>query len=299
MKRYIFSFFLMIFGLPVVLAQSVVWNQRFQDYFDTYKDVAIDQMHQYKIPASITLAQGVLESGAGRSELALKANNHFGIKCNGWTGRKAYHDDDERGECFRAYNSVFESYKDHSEFLTTSQRYSRLFRLKLTDYKGWAKGLKSCGYATSPVYASKLIDIIEVYKLYQYDTVKAYGKLRQQGEHINLRHIYTFNKNYYLYARRGDTFRTIAAEVDISYKKLARYNERDKNDILEEGEVVWLHKKARKAPKSYKGKLHRVQACESMYSIAQKYGIRMKYLYKMNDLPPTYQIRVGDLLRLR
>ncbi len=299
MKRYIFSFFLMIFGLPVVLAQSVVWNQRFQDYFDTYKDVAIDQMHQYKIPASITLAQGVLESGAGRSELALKANNHFGIKCNGWTGRKAYHDDDERGECFRAYNSVFESYKDHSEFLTTSQRYSRLFRLKLTDYKGWAKGLKSCGYATSPVYASKLIDIIEVYKLYQYDTVKAYGKLRQQGEHINLRHIYTFNKNYYLYARRGDTFRTIAAEVDISYKKLARYNERDKNDILEEGEVVWLHKKARKAPKSYKGKLHRVQAGESMYSIAQKYGIRMKYLYKMNDLPPTYQIRVGDLLRLR
>jgi len=299
MKRYIFSFFLMIFGLPVVLAQSVVWNQRFQDYFDTYKDVAIDQMHQYKIPASITLAQGVLESGAGRSELALKANNHFGIKCNGWTGRKAYHDDDERGECFRAYNSVFESYKDHSEFLTTSQRYSRLFRLKLTDYKGWAKGLKSCGYATSPVYASKLIDIIEVYKLYQYDTVKAYGKLRQQGEHINLRHIYTFNKNYYLYARRGDTFRTIAAEVDISYKKLARYNERDKNDILEEGEVVWLHKKARKAPKSYKGKLHRVQAGESMYSIAQKYGIRMKYLYKINDLPPTYQIRVGDLLRLR
>ena len=297
MKRYIFSFFLMIFGLPVVLAQSVVWNQRFQDYFDTYKDVAIDQMYQYKIPASITLAQGVLESGAGRSELALKANNHFGIKCNGWTGRKAYHDDDERGECFRAYNSVFESYKDHSEFLTTSQRYSRLFRLKLTDYKGWAKGLKSCGYATSPVYASKLIDIIEVYKLYQYDTVKAYGKLRQQGEHINLRHIYTFNKNYYLYARRGDTFRTIAAEVDISYKK--RYNERDKNDILEEGEVVWLHKKARKAPKSYKGKLHRVQAGESMYSIAQKYGIRMKYLYKMNDLPPTYQIRVGDLLRLR
>ena len=299
MKRYIFSFFLMIFGLPVVLAQSVVWNQRFQDYFDTYKDVAIDQMYQYKIPASITLAQGVLESGAGRSELALKANNHFGIRCNGWTGRKAYHDDDERGECFRAYNSVFESYKDHSEFLTTSQRYSRLFRLKLTDYKGWAKGLKSCGYATSPVYASKLIDIIEVYKLYQYDTVKAYGKLRQQGEHINLRHIYTFNKNYYLYARRGDTFRTIAAEVDISYKKLARYNERDKNDILEEGEVVWLHKKARKAPKSYKGKLHRVQAGESMYSIAQKYGIRMKYLYKMNDLPPTYQIRVGDLLRLR
>ena len=300
MKRYIFSFFLMVSGLLSVFAQGVVWNQRFQDYFDTYKDVAIDQMHQYKIPASITLAQGVLESGAGRSELALKANNHFGIKCNGWTGRTAYHDDDERNECFRAYNSVWESYKDHSVFLTSSQRYSRLFQLKITDYKGWAKGLKACGYATSPVYATKLIDIIEVYKLYQYDTAKESGKFRHQSvENGSSRHIYTFNKNYYVYARRGDTFRSIAAEMDISYRKLARYNERDKNDVLEEGEVVWLQKKARKAPKSYKGKLHRVESGESMYTIAQKYGIRMKNLYKMNDLPPTYQIRVGDLLRLR
>lgn len=300
MKRCIFSFFLMVSGLLSVFAQGVVWNQRFQDYFDTYKDVAIDQMHQYKIPASITLAQGVLESGAGRSELALKANNHFGIKCNGWTGRTAYHDDDERNECFRAYNSVLESYKDHSVFLTSSQRYSRLFQLKITDYKGWAKGLKACGYATSPVYATKLIDIIEVYKLYQYDTAKESGKFRHQpAEDGSSRHIYTFNKNYYVYARRGDTFRSIAAEMDISYRKLARYNERDKNDVLEEGEVVWLQKKARKAPKSYKGKLHRVESGESMYTIAQKYGIRMKNLYKMNDLPPTYQIRVGDLLRLR
>ena len=300
MKRYIFSFFLMVSGLLSVFAQGVVWNQRFQDYFDTYKDVAIDQMHQYKIPASITLAQGVLESGAGRSELALKANNHFGIKCNGWTGRTAYHDDDERNECFRAYNSVWESFKDHSVFLTSSQRYSGLFQLKITDYKGWAKGLKACGYATSPVYATKLIDIIEVYKLYQYDTAKESGKSHHQPvENGDSRHIYTFNKNYYVYARRGDTFRSIAAEMDISYRKLARYNERDKNDVLEEGEVVWLQKKARKAPKSYKGKLHRVESGESMYTIAQKYGIRMKNLYKMNDLPPTYQIRVGDLLRLR
>ena len=235
MKRCIFSFFLMVSGLLSVFAQGVVWNQRFQDYFDTYKDVAIDQMHQYKIPASITLAQGALESGAGRSELALKANNHFGIKCNGWTGRTAYHDDDERNECFRAYNSVWESFKDHSVFLTSSQRYSRLFQLKITDYKGWAKGLKACGYATSPVYATKLIDIIEVYKLYQYDTAKESGKSRHQPvENGDSRHIYTFNKNYYVYARRGDTFRSIAAEMDISYRKLARYNERDKNDVLEE-----------------------------------------------------------------
>jgi len=300
MKRVVFF---LSFAVTVFLqlhSQNVVWNQRFQDYFDTYKDVAIEQMLQYKIPASITLAQGVLESGAGRSELALRANNHFGIKCNGWTGRKSYHDDDENNECFRAYNSVYESYRDHSVFLTSSQRYSRLFQLKLTDYKGWAKGLKACGYATSPVYAKKLIEIIEVYHLYHYDTAKGYDKFQQrQIMHGDLRHVYAFNKNYYVLARKGDSFRSLAPEVEISYRKLARYNERDKNDFLEEGEIVWLKKKARKAPKEYKGRLHRVSAGESMYSIAQKYGIRVKYLYKMNDLPPEYQIRVGDLLRLR
>ena len=300
MKRLIFSLFGLFLALFSALAQGIVWNQRFQDYFDTYKDVAIEQMLKYKIPASITLAQGVLESGAGRSELATKANNHFGIKCNGWTGRKSYHDDDERNECFRAYDNVYESYKDHSVFLTTSKRYSRLFQLKLTDYKGWAKGLKACGYATSPVYANKLIEIIELYKLYKYDTAKGYDKFQQQQiEHGDLRHVYLFNKNYYVFARRGDTYRSLAREVDVSYRKLARYNERDKNDVLEEGEIVWLKKKARKAPKEYKGHPHRVQTGESMYSIAQKYGIRVKYLYKMNDLAPDYQIRVGDLLRIR
>ncbi|MBQ4388111.1 MAG: glucosaminidase domain-containing protein [Prevotella sp.] len=300
MKRVIFFTYLAVLMPLWASAQGVVWNQRYQDYFTTYKDIAIEQMLKYKIPASITLAQGVLESGAGRSELALKANNHFGIKCNGWTGRKSYHDDDERNECFRAYNSVYESYRDHSVFLTTSQRYSRLFQLKLTDYKGWAKGLKACGYATSPVYASKLIEIIEVYKLYQYDTAKGYDKFRQQQiEHGDLRQVYAFNKNYYILARRGDSYRSLAPEVDISYRKLARYNERDKNDALEEGEIVWLKKKARKAPKEYKGRLHQVQPGESMYTIAQKYGIRLKYLYKMNDLAPDYQLCVGDRLWLR
>lgn len=300
MKRVIFFTYWAVLMPVWASAQGVVWNQRYQDYFATYKDIAIEQMLKYKIPASITLAQGVLESGAGRSELALKANNHFGIKCNGWTGRKSYHDDDERNECFRAYNSVYESYRDHSVFLTTSQRYSRLFQLRLTDYKGWAKGLKACGYATSPVYATKLIDIIEVYKLYQYDTATDYDKFRQQQiEHGDLRQVYGFNKNYYILARRGDSYRSLAPEVDISYRKLARYNERDKNDQLEEGEIVWLKKKARKAPKEYKRRLHQVQPGESMYSVAQKYGIRLKYLYKMNDLAPDYQLCVGDRLRLR
>lgn len=300
MKRLIFCFLLLLVPLFGLFAQNMVWTKQYQDYFDKYRSLAIEQMQKHKIPASITLAQGVLESAAGRSELALKGNNHFGIKCNGWTGRKTYHVDDARQECFRAYDNVFQSYEDHSLFLTTSQRYRPLFQLKLTDYQGWAKGLKACGYATSPTYATKLIEIIRLYKLYELDKAKGYDKFQtQQIEHGDLRQIYTFNKNYYVKARRGDTFKTIATDVDISYRKLARYNERDKHDALEEGEIVWLKKKGTKAPKSYKGRPHTVQCGESMYSIAQYYGIRIKYLYKINGLPADYQPVVGDRLRVR
>ena len=300
MKRLVFLLIGLLAGTALGLAQSIKWNQRYQDYFDKYKDVAIEQMMLNKIPASITLAQGVLESGAGMSELARRANNHFGIKCNGWTGRKSYHDDDERNECFRAYDNVYQSYEDHSAFLTGSKRYSRLFELKLTDYKGWAKGLKACGYATSPTYAKKLIEIIELYGLHRYDTAKGYDKFQaNQLRNGDQRRIFAFNKNYYVIARKGDTFRTIADDVDISYRKLAKYNERDKNDRLEEGERIWLAKKRRKAPKEYKGYKHRVKSGESMYTIAQHYGIRLKNLYKLNDLSPDYVIEVGDVLKVR
>ena len=306
MKRYFFTI-LCLFGAFFQVSAQMVWTQRYQDYFDQYKELAVEQMKKYKIPASITLAQGVLESAAGKSDLALKGMNHFGIKCKGWTGRKTYHDDDELGECFRAYNSVYESYEDHSIFLATSKRYSSLFQLKITDYKGWAKGLKACGYATSPTYAQKLIEIIELYKLDRYDQQKHYDKtqtqlLKSQTQQIaqgEQRHIYAFNGNYYVQALPGDNFRSIGNDMDISYKKLAKYNERDKNDVLEAGEVIWLMKKAKKAPKSYKGKAHVVKSGESMYTIAQLYGIRLKSLYKLNDLSADYMIRVGDKLRLR
>ena len=290
MKKSIFLVFLLSFLPFSAFSQAVRWNQQYADYFKQYGKLAVQQMHKYRIPASVTLAQGVLESGAGKSELARKANNHFGIKCNGWRGRKSYHDDDERNECFRAYDNVRDSYVDHSVFLTSSARYSRLFDLKITDYKGWAKGLKACGYATSSTYAKRLIEIIEMYRLYDYD----------KGKHIGgtLRHVHYFNKNYFVVAEKGDTYRSVAADVDISYRKLARYNERDKDDMLEEGEYVWLKKKRSKAPKEYKGKYHVVAAGESMYTIAQRYGIRLKYLYKKNDLPPYYEIRVGDKLRV-
>ena len=280
------------------------WNQAYQQYIDQYKDIAIEQMQRHHIPASITLAQGLFESGAGRSELAVYGNNHFGIKCNGWSGRRVYHDDDERNECFRAYDSAFESYEDHSRFLTGSKRYASLFNLKVTDYKGWARGLKSAGYATNPQYANKLIELIQLYKLYQYDSAKDYDKF--MAEHTkdhavsgSLHAIKSFNKNYYLITRRGDSFKSLADEVGISYKKLAKYNERDRRDQLDEGEIIWLKKKQKKAPKDYKDRLHYVRSGESMYSIAQKYGIRMKNLYKMNHLSPDHQIRVGEGLRLR
>lgn len=304
MKKFLLLLAVTAFSYLTSNAQ-IRWNERYQQYINQYKDIAIEEMQRWKIPASITLAQGLFESGAGQSELARKGNNHFGIKCNGWTGRKVYHDDDERNECFRAYDSAYESYEDHSRFLASSQRYRSLFDLKVTDYKNWAKGLKAAGYATNPQYASKLIEIIQLYKLYEYDTAKSADKFmveHAKDHRVNgqdLHPIKIFNKNYYLIARRGDTFKTIAEEIGISYRKLAKYNERDKNDRLDEGEIIWLKKKQTKAPKDYKGRLHYIRNGESMYSIAQMYGIRLKNLYKMNKLSPDYQIHVGDALRLR
>ena len=304
MKKFLLILF--TFSLSLITSPAQVkWNQRYQQYINQYKDIAIEQMLKWKIPASITLAQGLFESGAGQSELAVNGNNHFGIKCNGWTGRKVYHDDDARNECFRAYDSPFESFEDHSRFLSGSKRYASLFDLKTTDYKGWARGLKAAGYATNPQYANKLIEIIQLYKLYEYDTARSYDHFMtaHTKDHAvggyPLHPIKIFNKNYYLIARPNDTFRSIGEETGISYRKLAKYNERNKKDKLENGEIVWLKKKQCKAPKDYKDYLHYVRQGESMYSIAQKYGIRLKSLYKMNHKSPDDDIRIGQGLRLR
>lgn len=304
MKRYF------LIGIVFMICASInaqmKWNSRYQAYIDQYKDLAIAEMLKYDIPASITLAQGLLESGAGMSELARKGNNHFGIKCHDWDGATTYHDDDEEQECFRKYRDVYESYEDHSRFLARQPRYRSLFRLKRTDYKGWARGLKKCGYATSPTYANKLIGIIELYKLHKYDKATKYDRFMVSRSEVkgiapgtNLHQIHIYNKNYYLIARAGDTFKSIAKEVGISYKKIAKYNERDKNDTLIPGEVVYLKKKQKKADKAYKNRPHRVKAGESMYSIAQYYGIRTESLYKMNKLGPDYSLKEGDCLRVR
>lgn len=289
-----------------VLAQ-MKWNQRYQTYINQYRDLAIEQMLKFKIPASITLAQGLLESGAGYSELATKGNNHFGIKCHGWTGRKTYHDDDEAQECFRAYNNVYESYEDHSLLLSRQPRYRSLFSLDGDDYKGWAHGLKKCGYATSPTYAQKLIGIIELYKLQQYDKAKKYDRFMESRTYKDspsakggIQHpIHRYNKNYYIVVKQGDTFRSLGKELGLSYRKIAKYNERNKRDKLVVGETIYLKKKQKKADKTYKNRPHTVKPGESMYSIAQYYGMRVKSLYKKNGLSPDYVPKVGDKLRVR
>ncbi len=298
--------FLLALLFPFVLCSEaqMKWNRSYQQYFDQYKDLAIEQMFKYRIPASITLAQGVFESGAGRSSLARQGNNHFGIKCHGWKGRKVYYDDDAENECFRAYKNVYDSYEDHSRFLATGRRYRKLFSLKLTDYKGWAKGLKAAGYATNPKYADRLIDIIKLYRLYDYDKAKSYDKFfarhaKDVAANGMLHPIYAFNKNYYIKAKQGDTFKSLSRELGVSARSLAKYNERDKDDVLAEGDIVYLKKKQKKAPKEYEGRLHYVRDGESMYTISQLYGIRLKNLYKLNRLSPYYQIKVGDGLLLR
>lgn len=282
-------------------------NTAYLQYISLFKDLAIEQMQRYRIPASITLAQGLFESRAGQSRLATVGNNHFGIKCHGWTGRSINADDDARGECFRAYDNAKQSYEDHSKFLRNNQRYARLFQLGSTDYRGWARGLKACGYATNPRYADNIINIIERYRLDQYDHAKEYDHFMADKydakEHTvsatGFHPITKCNKNYYIVARKGDTFLSLAEETGISRRKLAKYNERDKDDALDAGDIIYLQKKQKKASKVFKGKPHVVKAGESMYSIAQMYGMRLKSLYKMNHMSPDDSITTGQQLKVR
>lgn len=304
MKYALLTLVALILSVIHVSAQ-IKWNSAYQAYIDQYKDLAIEQMLKYNIPASITLSQGLLESGAGRSWLTKSSNNHFGIKCHGWTGRRVFHDDDERGECFRAYDNPRQSFEDHSRFLATQSRYARLFNYARTDYKSWARGLKQCGYATNPQYASKLIQIIELYNLNQYDKAKKFDQFMVKhstedgvAPDGNFHVIKAYNKNYYVIARKGDSFQSLSKELCIGKRKLAKYNERSYKEELAAGDVIYLKKKRKKATKEYKNCPHIVQNGESMYLISQKYGIRLSSLYKKNHLSPDYQIKVGDKLRV-
>ena len=281
-------------------------NAAYNEYIKQYAPLAMEQMKQFKIPASITLAQGLLESGAGRSTLARKSNNHFGIKCGGgWKGKSVRHDDDARNECFRAYSHPKESYRDHSIFLTRGARYAFLFNLKITDYKGWARGLKKAGYATDKSYANRLITIIEDYELYKYDVQAMSNRAARKWEKelkkkpwlANPHQVYIANDLAYVVAREGDTFKYLGKEFEISWKKLVKYNDLHEDYTLEEGDIIYLKEKKKKASKNYSKYV--VKDGDSMHSIAQKFGIRLKQLYKMNKKNAEYIPEVGDILRLR
>lgn len=278
-------------------------NTRYVEYVEKYCDLAVEQMKEHKIPASITLAQGLLESGAGMSELARKSNNHFGIKCgSSWNGRTVRHDDDARQECFRAYSHPRASYEDHSVFLTRGARYAFLFQLDLTDYRGWARGLKKAGYATDPSYANRLITIIEDYELYKYDrksTRPSSSSSRKEESRPSLlsHQVYIANGIAYVVARTGDTFKDLGKEFDMSWRKLVKYNDLQKDYTLMQGDIIYLKAKKKKASKPYT--VYVVKDGDSMHSISQKYAIRLKNLYKMNRKEGDYIPEVGDRLRLR
>ena len=278
-------------------------NQAYNDYIKKYQSLAIDQMLRYKVPASITLAQGLLESSAGRSTLARKAHNHFGIKCSGgWRGPYYVMDDDYKNEHFRVYKSVKESYEDHSKFLVQNARYKSLFSLKITDYKGWARGLKAAGYATNPNYATNLIQIIEDYELYRFDRYKGKHAQRIAGaatELVVTHEVWAYNDNFYTIAQAGDTYKSIGKEMKVSERRLRRYNEVDKRYELQAGDIVYFEKKQSKAERKYRKQYHTIQPGESLWSISQRYGMRLKTLYKLNGLSADYVPSAGDRLRLR
>ena len=303
-------------------------RQTREEYVEKYKAIAIAHMERYGIPASITMAQGILESDSGNSRLSTSSNNHFGIKCKKhWTGDKVYHDDDAKGECFRAYPSVEASYQDHADFLDQSPRYDSLFAYPADDYRSWARGLKAAGYATAPDYAERLVKIIESMKLYLLDKEngnKIYSaaqtatanteawfesNIATSDEQINPNAfrvtvnshkgygVYRTNHTFYVVAKEGDTFESIGALFDISPKMLRKFNDVANDGSLSKGDIVYIERKKTQ----WLGNVmqHKVVRDENLYSLSQSYGIRQKSLAKLNKLRPTDDVHKGDIIRLK
>lgn len=310
----------------VLMAQSPAIIQ----YVNTYKYLAIREMQRTGVPASIKLAQGILETQAGESDLVKRSNNHFGIKCKtGWNGNKVYHDDDERGECFRSYSSAEDSYRDHSDFLKRSQRYAFLFDLDPTDYTDWAKGLKKAGYATNPRYTQMLIKFIEDYDLQLY-TLIALGK-RQitdepamyaarsgqgpdiganvlgqtdtgtevQEKALRLRYpeeAFRINETRVIVGLAGASLLALAEQYDIRYKHLLDFNElNEDDDILRKDQLIFLQRKRRQGANMF----HVVKRGETLYGIAQEEGIRLGYFLAYNHLTGTEAPVTGQKLYLQ
>jgi flagellum-specific peptidoglycan hydrolase FlgJ len=283
-----------------------------QEYISKYSPIAVKHMTSYRIPASITLAQGLLESAAGNSDLARNANNHFGIKCHkDWTGETYHKDDDAVNECFRKYKNPEESFRDHAIFLTTRSRYASLFELPPTDYKAWAHGLKAAGYATNPAYAERLINLIERYELHQFDTQgkvkKSKTPRKQKGVKAKPntpespaissgnRQISTRNGIRFTIAQQGDNLQRIGDDLDIRPWMLRSYNDLGKTSEIRPGDVVYLQGKKRKA----EVKTHTAKAGETLHAVSQEYGIKLQRLARMNKTLTEGPLSEGVTVRLR
>lgn len=294
--------YLYIFAL-YVLSQCLLAQKKMtpEEYIAAYKEDAVKEMYLHKVPACITLAQGMLESGNGNSLLARNANNHFGIKCHKeWGGDTYIMDDDSANECFRKYNDVLESYSDHSLFLFSRSRYASLFDLNINDYKGWCYGLKAAGYATDPKYPQRLIDLIEKYKLQELNVMENTPKQDLPSRHVinsdlSIREVYRFNHIKFVIAKENDSFYKIANDFNLELDEILNYNDLSKDDKLSYGQKIYIEKKRRRALEP----IHVVQKNETLKSIAQLHGIRLSSVCKKNRLKPTDKLKIGDVLYLR
>ena len=314
--------------LPIsLMAQKIT----VEEYIETYKDIAMREMRDHKIPASITLAQGIIESGAGNSALAREAKNHFGIKCHKeWKGKTYTMDDDEKDECFRVYKNAEESFRDHSEFLTSRPRYADLFKLDIMDYTAWANGLKAAGYATNPAYATMLINRIELNKLYLYDQLamgkinetEAEQQIEQEEENTDdielelayspadksayelvdmtadKRFIYENNGVRFLYAKEGETPESLSKELRIRKRQLCQYNlvQRPDEMVFHYGDVVYLEKLRNN---NRKVKKYVTDGNESVRDIALRFAVQPERIVKMNKLEKGKSLKAGQKIRLR
>jgi LysM repeat protein len=276
-----------------------------QEYISQYAPVAIAEMNRTGIPASIKLAQAILESGDGNSTLARRANNHFGIKCHDWTGPRMYHDDDRRGECFRKYRTPDESFRDHSDFLTGRARYAFLFDIETTDYKAWASGLKKAGYATNPSYDRLLIRIIEENQLAQYDkpgyarnnVTQSSGSANTTVVNTTVRITDTRNHIKYIVVKEGDTFASLTRELNLMQWELPRFNETSAKRDLIPGEIIYLQPKRNRAERG--SEIHTAEQGETMYKISQLYGVKVDRLLRMNNMVKGDEPLAGDQIWLR
>lgn len=294
------------------------------DYINKYKDIAISEMRRTGVPASITLAQGMIESNYGRSTLSIAANNHFGIKChNGWTGPTVSHDDDRKNECFRKYKSALESFEDHSDFLKTGSRYSFLFDLSPADYKGWARGLKKAGYATNPDYADMLIRKIEENNLMIYDMDAVAGR-KDTKQNVQAKQsavayvpaeknpattisgmevpakiprIQEKNRIQYIIVKDGETREMIEKEFSLLKWELPRYNELDEDFRVVPGQILYLQPKRDKAESGVNTYI--AEQNDTMYQISQKFGVKTRSLYELNRMEPGTQPVPGTKIWLR